>query len=241
MKPLVFLHGWAQSRQIWCKQFEAFGDALFLNLPGHGGAADMPVDAWVDAIVEQLPDEPCLLIGWSLGGMLALQIAATYPERVAQLALISTTPRFRASHDWPHGSNAEVFEGFRDAVESGTPKSLNRFFMLMLHGDEISRSAYNQLAREAVDREKRVTQAGLQSGLELLEHLDLREQVKKISQPTLVIHGENDVIVPVEAGQWLAGQLSDRQQLFFSACGHAPFLTQPEQFNSILQTWWQSQ
>jgi len=239
--PIVFLHGWAQSRQIWCNQFETFADALFLNLPGHGGAADAPANAWVDAIVAQLPDEPCHLVGWSLGGMLAMQIAAAHPARIAALTLVSTTPQFRAINDWPFGSSDEVFHGFREAVTSASPKTLSRFFALMLHGDGLNRSEYNQLAKSAVDRENRVSEMGLKGGLELLEQLDLRELVKSIRQPTLLIHGEADAIVPFEAGVWLDKQLPENRQLFLPACGHAPFLTRAKQFNSTLLSWWHSQ
>jgi len=242
-KPIVFLHGWAQSQQIWFQQREMFPDAYFLNLPGHGGAADATHDQWIESIAAQLPEQPCLLVGWSLGGMLAMQIAASFPERVSALVLVSTTPRFKASHDWPHGSSDELFEGFRIAVSSGSPKALNRFFALMLHGEEISRRDFNNIAKEAIDREHRVSPSGLEEGLKLLEMLDLRSLATEITQPTLLMHGENDAVVPVEAGRWLAEQqqsASNRQQ-FFDNCGHAPFLTQSEQLNQTLQTWWQQQ
>lgn len=242
-KPVVFLHGWAQSKQIWSQQYAQFPNALFLNLPGHGGAADAPLDQWIEKIAAQLPDQPCLLVGWSLGGMLAMQIAAAYPQRVAALALISTTPRFKATEDWLHGSSDNQFEGFREAVLSGSPKALNRFFGLMLHGDEISRRDYNQIAKAAVDRENKVSQCGLEVGLELLEQLDLRQLVTKIKQPALFMHGENDAVIPVQAGLWLAQHFEDKtgQIEIFGNCGHAPFLTQPEQFNQTLHTWWQQQ
>ncbi len=247
-KPIVFLHGWAQSQQIWYRQRDMFPDALFLNLPGHGGAADAPLDAWVDAIVAQLPEQPCLLVGWSLGGMLAMQIAAAFPERIASLALISTTPRFKASHDWPYGSSEEQFEDFRMAVSSGSPKALRRFFALMLHGEEISRRDFNSIAKAAVDKDNSVSASGLEVGLTLLERLDLRRidlrrVASEIKTPTLIMHGADDAVIPVEAGRWLADQWqsASHQQQLFGNCGHAPFLTQPEQFNQTLQTWWQQQ
>lgn len=240
-KPLVFLHGWAQSRQIWCHQFESFSDALFLNLPGHGGAADLPTDHWVDAILAQLPGKPCHLVGWSLGGMLAMQIAAQHPERIAALMLVSTTPRFRASEAWPHGSSDEIFNGFREAVASGSPKALSRFFALMLHGDGLSRSGYNGLAKMAVDRQNRVSEAGMQGGLELLQQLDLRPLAKTIRQPVLIVHGESDAVVSVAAGRWLADNLAHAASHFFPDCGHAPFLTRSDTFNERVQTWWSEQ
>jgi len=197
----------------------------------------------VEKIAEQLPDQPCLLVGWSLGGMLAMQIAVAFPQRIAALALISTTPRFKTTENWPHGSSEDQFKGFGEAVTSGSPKALNRFFALMLHGDEISRRDYNQIAKAAIDREKSVSRSGLEGGLALLEKLDLRQLITKIKQPTLLMHGENDAVIPVQAGIWLAEQFEDksRETEIFDNCGHAPFLTQPEQFNQTLHTWWQQQ
>jgi pimeloyl-[acyl-carrier protein] methyl ester esterase len=236
MKPLVFLHGWAQSRQIWYQQREAFPDALYLNLPGHGGAD--AVDNWVEALAQHLPETPCVLAGWSLGGQLALALAQRFPERIAALALISTTPRFRKSNKWNFGCDAQVFTGFESAVASASPRLLNRFFTLMLHGDDLSRSDYNALVKQAVDRNNTVSAAGLSAGLDLLATLDLRPAMNDISLPTLVMHGEQDAIVSVDSGRWLADSIPGSQFALFSACGHAPFLAQPERFNTTLFNWW---
>jgi len=238
MKPLVFLHGWAQSRHIWFQQRDRFPDAVYLNLPGHGGADEVASDNWIDALAQQLPDTPCVLAGWSLGGELALALAARFPERIAGLALISTTPRFRKDKNWSSGCDAEVFDGFETAVASASPRLLNRFFALMLHGDNLSRSDYNALARKAVDRDCPASTDGLSAGLELLATLDLRATVADLSLPTLVIHGELDAIVSVACGRWLADSMAGSQFALFPACGHAPFLTQPERFNTTLFNWW---
>jgi len=238
MKPLVFLHGWAQSRQIWFQQREVFPDALYLNLPGHGGADAVAADEWIVALAQLLPETPCVLAGWSLGGELALALAQRFPERIAALALISTTPRFRKSENWDLGCDAQVFAGFETAVASASPRLLNRFFTLMLHGDNLNRSDYNALARQAVDRNHPVSAAGLSAGLELLAMLDLRSAMDDLSMPRLVMHGEEDAIVSVDSGRWLADATADSQFELFSTCGHAPFLTHPERFNNTLLNWW---
>jgi len=241
MKPLVFIHGWAQSQQIWFQQHELFDQALFLNLPGHGGEPDLPADAWVEHLLAQLPEEPCVVVGWSLGGMLAMQMAMQAPEKIAALALAATTPRFRATDTWPHGSSEALFEGFQQAIDSGSPKALSRFFALMLHGDGLARETYNSLAKQAVDRNNKASSTGLNEGLTLLKQLDLRALTAEVRQPVLMLHGSEDAIVPFAAGRWLSDALSTTQQLWLDDCGHAPFLTRPEAFNSTLQTWWQTQ
>ena len=237
--PLVFLHGWGQSGCIWFQQRQAFPDAIFINLPGHGGAADAPADQWLQIVADQLPDAPAVLVGWSLGGMLAMAIACRWPERIAALALIASTPSFRLRDGWAHGCDQVVFADFEKAAVSQSPKIMNRFFALMILGDGLSRSAYNALARQAVNRQCPTTAAGITTGLALLISIDLRDQLHGLSMPTLVMHGEQDAIVPFAAGLALVEALPDSRLQAFSHCGHAPFLTQPEAFNTSLYNWWQ--
>ena len=88
--PLVLLHGWGFSSRIWqplIKALHAHGveQVFAIDLPGFGSAFHEPVmtlDEWLDGLAEQLPAR-CVLGGWSLGGMLALQLAARRPARVA--------------------------------------------------------------------------------------------------------------------------------------------------------------
>jgi pimeloyl-[acyl-carrier protein] methyl ester esterase len=240
MTPLAFLHGWAQSQQIWFQQRADFADALFLNLPGHGGAADAPGDHWAQQLADKLPDEPCLLVGWSLGGILALQIARLFPHRIAALALVSTTPCFRIRPDWPSGCDDQLFAAFEEAVTSGSARLLNRFFTLMLHGDALSRSDYNALARAAVDRAHPPSSQGLRCGLELLGALDLRHAIAGLAAPTLLLHGEQDAVVSIQSARWLAERMGESRLKLFPDCGHAPFLTHPAAFNTALSNWRQT-
>ena len=236
--PMVFLHGWGQSRQIWYQQISAFPDALFLNLPGHGGSEEH--DDWIKAISEQLPASPSIIVGWSLGGIIAMQLALKHPEKVRGLALISTTPSFCDRRDWNHGCQQEVFNAFENGTQENSAKTMSRFFMLMLQGDNISRSDYNQIAKAGIDREYPPTQVTLTKGLNRLAATDLRSVVSSISTPALVMHGEQDAIVPATAGTWLAGEIPHTTWQAFDNCGHAPFLTHPETFNESLERWCQT-
>jgi len=176
-------------------------------------------------------------VGWSLGGMLALQIAQRFPQHITALALIATTPCFRQQPDWAAGCDDDLFAAFEEAVSSQSPKVLNRFFGLMLHGDALNRRNYNALAKRAVDRAHPTSPQGLQGGLDLLASLDARATIATLDMPILVLHGEEDAIVSVKSGRWLADTLPNNQYHLLQDCGHAPFLTRPEQFNTILNDW----
>ncbi len=238
MSPLVFIHGWGQSKQIWHQQQAQFPHASFLNLPGHGGEPDH--DHWLEALHIQLPAEPCILIGWSLGGMLGMQLALAYPKRIKALVLISSTPCFSQKKDWIHGCADEVLQSFKQGIEHQAAKIMSRFFSLMLHGESITRKQFNAIARESINRNKPSSTQAMQEGLRLLGTLDLRGQISKIIQPTWITHGENDGIIPVQASDFLAKHIPHSTLHRFENCGHAPFLTQAETFHSLLESWCQT-
>jgi len=235
MNPWLFIHGWGQSREVWHSQMDAFPQATFINLPGHGGADEQSLEQWSNAVPES--GEPAILIGWSLGGILAMQMALQQPERVRALVLVATTPCFCLRDDWPHACSREVFADFEQALAVQSPTFLGRFFALMLHGDRITRRQYQQLARTSINRRQPPTMPALAKGLEILKHTDLRPQLDAIRCPVLMMHGRQDVIVPFAAAAWLQQQLPQAELRAFDPCGHAPFLTHSNTFNHDLEDW----
>jgi pimeloyl-[acyl-carrier protein] methyl ester esterase len=236
--PLVFLHGWGQSAQVWYPQQQTFPHAHFMNLPGHGGEADSTT--WMEALAKQLPQQPCTLVGWSLGGMLAMQLAITYPEKVKSLVLVSSTAKFRASPDWVYGCPEHIFNGFEQGIAHQTGKTMSRFFALMFHGEGMPRKDYQHIAHHAVDRHHPPSEQALHYGLTLLSDLDLRDELVSIQQPALIIHGECDAIVQVESADYLAEHMPHATLCRFKHIGHAPFLSSRKQFHSLLEQWCQT-
>ncbi|MBL4760520.1 MAG: alpha/beta fold hydrolase [Mariprofundaceae bacterium] len=235
MNPLVFIHGWGQSKQVWHLQQSQFPHAIFLNLPGHGGESDSP--DWLATLANQLPSKPCVLVGWSLGGMLSMQLALAYPERIKALALINSTPCFSQKEDWKHGCTSDVLQGFQQGIEQQAGKTISRFFALMFHGENMDRKQFNGIAHMAIDRENPTSTQAMQEGLQLLANLDLRNNLSNITQPTWVAHGEHDAIIPIQASDFLAKNIPHSTLHRFETCGHAPFLTQAETFHCLLESW----
>jgi len=238
--PLVFIHGWGQSARIWHRQSGYFSRKAAVHipgLPGHGGEPDVPAESWVERLAGVLPNEPCIMVGWSLGGLLAMQLSLNYPERIAALALVSTTPCFRHRADWPHGCADDVWTGFEQGIATHPARTMRRFFALMMHGDALPRSEHDRMAREVADHTRPPTPHGLQQGLVVLDRLDLRPQLGRIVQPVLMMHGDGDAVIPVAAGHYLSEQLPHAAWLPFTGCGHAPFLSQTEKFNAQLEAW----
>ncbi len=243
---IIFLHGWGQSAQIWHQQIKYFSPltrTYAINLPGHGGAPDIPQEEWAQHIADEInhisQDKPVLLIGWSLGGQIALKVKQ-HIHNLAGLVLISTTPCFRQQKDWVHGCSDEVWQGFEQASQQQTPKLMQRFFQMMLHGDKLGRKEILHIAKTAINKQQPLMQQALQSGLSLLSSLDLRENLAHIAVPSLVVHGLQDVIVPAQAGEYLAANIANSELHTFEDCGHAPFLTHHVAFNQLLESWWKN-
>jgi len=187
-----------------------------------------------------LPRAPCVLIGWSLGGLLAMTLAGRAPHRVRGLVLVASTPCFVARPDWPLGVREDRFAAFREAAAAPTARRLGRFFHLMLHGEGLSRPRIRALAREVGAAEGMPRREALEAGLRLLADLDLRGRVAGLAVPCLVVHGRRDAIVPVAAGRWLAEHLPRAEWVEYADAGHAPFLTRAREFNRRLEAWCRS-
>ncbi len=238
MKPLVFLHGWGQSARIWQAQqplFASRGPVLMPNLPGHGGTSDVPAPDWVVRLAAGLPRQPAMIVGWSLGGMLAIRIALASPERVAALVLVGTTPRFRRARDWKAGCPADIFHRFEQDVRGDPARAVRRFVSLMLHGDDLPHARRRAIMAAANPDEPPSVDA-LRHGLDLLDRMDLRAQLARLRLPCLVMHGTRDAVTPFAAGAFLAANIAGAELVSFDA-GHAPFLTRADAFNHRLEAW----
>ena len=240
MTPVLFIHGWGQSSRAWFGQTDSLSedfDVRCIDLPGHGGEAEAEAADWPEMLMRRIPDEPAIVVGWSLGGMLAMHLALLHPERFRALALVAATPRFTCADDWPNGCPDDLFADFESGVAEASNKALSRFFALMLHGDGLSRSRYQEIARQAVNRRTPPSFSALEAGLHWLAGLDLRADLQRLHIPCLVMYGDSDSVVPAAAGHELAVRLPQAREIVFSMCGHAPFLTQADAFNRQLEAW----
>src|SRR3989338_7007479 len=105
---LVLIHGWALSMEVW----EPVTDSLaryfrltLVDLPGHGGSAldrEFSVDSVIQSLRPVIPPG-AIVLGWSLGGMFDLALAARYPRKIHTLVLVASNPCFVATPDRPLG------------------------------------------------------------------------------------------------------------------------------------------
>lgn len=233
-KPLVLLHGWAMNSAVWervVKRLSASYRLFLVDLPGMGQSrAVYPyhLHSLAEAVAEEIPGVSTIL-GWSLGGLVAQQIALNQPDRVEKLILVGTNPCFVSKPEWPQGIAARHFEQFNQRFEQDFNATLLNFLTLQCMYAKDARATVRQL-RTAFAAKPTPTQDNLNQALDILLQTDLREEVGRIFQPTLLIHGDRDTLAPVAAAHWLAMHLQRAQLRVIAGAAHAPFLSHADAF-----------
>jgi pimeloyl-ACP methyl ester carboxylesterase len=158
-------------------------------------AYEADINRLCQTIIQQLP-EKSIFIGWSLGGMIATRIAASYPESVAALITLATNVQFVANPDWQYGMPATAFTQFYQSYQDNAESTRKRFMGLIAQGDECVRKQKRYLASLICSTNAFPHTDGL-AGLALLRDISNVDWMQKIICPALHVLGENDHLVPV--------------------------------------------
>jgi pimeloyl-[acyl-carrier protein] methyl ester esterase len=235
-RPLVLLHGWSMSAAVFSEIAALLSGEFRLlipDLPGHGESSPAPQNnleelsadlaCWLIATTQT----PVILLGWSLGGMLALELSRLHQTLAERLVLIGTTPRFTLSNDWSFGLPSAQVRALARNLERRFEATLADFFSLAFAGEKLSPERLRAIRTFAVCKSP-LPDHGVSTGLlSLLETQDQRKILSEIHQPALVLHGNLDQIVPIAAGRYLAERLPQGVLAEMVGVGHGPFLSQP--------------
>ncbi|MEK6663867.1 MAG: pimeloyl-ACP methyl ester esterase BioH [Pseudomonadota bacterium] len=229
---LALLHGWGMHGGIWEGIRESLSERFrvhVVDLPGYGrspACEPYTLETLAQSVARALP-ERTHVVGWSLGGQVALQWARVEPQQIDKLILIGATPSFRQREDWAHGLSDPVMAEFATSLELDYEGTLKRFLSLQARSGDEARATIAALREQLFTRGKPSIET-LRAGLAILSELDLREVLGPIQQATLVIHGSHDTLTPPAAGQWLAQALPHAQLEMVRGAAHAPFLSHPQ-------------
>jgi pimeloyl-ACP methyl ester carboxylesterase len=223
---LVFFHGWGANGRVWERQAEFFQDRATVLTP--------TLPAWeVDWLVDYLgalPLPDCLLVGWSLGGMLLLEALSRRPGPApGGLVLVGVAPVFTRRPDYPWGQPAALVRAMRRALPTEGQKVLEEFADRCLAPGE---TAFVFQARAAFTSP--AAAGDLAAGLDYLLQRDLRSLLPGLPGGAVIIQGQEDRIVPPEQGRILKESLPGSSLYLMPGAGHLPFLTQAAAFNRRL-------
>lgn len=252
---ILFVHGWATDSAVWGKTVAALNGerVINLNLPGHGGRLKWGEPTLKPAIDEielhtsGLADGSIIGVGWSLGAQALLSMAAEEKKKFKALVLVGATPCFLEKDDFPWGQPRSLVKRMLIDMKKDASSTLERFYPLNFADNEAKTEAASEFLRryrfpgpvncegEAPGCFPSFDYAGITTALESLYETDLREILKNISVPVLLIHGEKDIVTPVGASKFLESRMKVASLTVFEESGHAPFITEPERFNRTLK------
>lgn len=225
---IVLLHGWGCDSRIWqpiIPFFKHYGEIVLIDINEHIETAlvndQLSPNIIVSSIAKQLP-EKSILCGWSLGGMLATQLAACSPEKVTALITLASNAVFVANEQWQAAMPAATFDQFFSLLKNSPRQALKRFRVLEVYGDENAKSQSQYLQSLANDSAiYEPSEKVLEAGLVLLASIDNTPIFEKITCPALYCFGENDTLVPVSAAAAIKAKVSVGQSItILEASGH---------------------
>jgi 3-oxoadipate enol-lactonase len=231
---IVLVNSLGTDLRMWDAQVGALAErfrVVRLDTRGHGGSpvpdgpyslADLGGD--VLALLDELRIERASLCGISLGGAIAMWVAANAPERVERLAVCFSSAYFGDPPGWlqraatvrAHGTGA-----IADAV-------LGRWFT----------DAMRRERPEVIERMRAIVAAtpaeGYAACCEAMSRVDLREALAQISAPTLVVSGSEDPATPPEHGRLVAAGIPAARFVELTDAAHLGNIERPEDFNALL-------
>ena len=214
---LVLLHGWGFSGDIFQSLIERYQDRYCIttiDLPGHGQSPEIDggLSEWTEAVIEVLPENP-ILLGWSLGGLLAIQVATQIP--IKSLILMASTPKFVQDDHWAYGIGADNFQQFSEELNQNPTKGIKRFVSLQTK-DKSQLKALNR----SIDQNP-ISLGALNQGLAILLETDLTEELRSLKTDKRAVLGTKDTLVPSKISDWYQQQHVQTKVL---NTGHMPFL-----------------
>ena len=249
-KPLLFLHGWSMCSRVWRYQVEWFArkyQVITLDLRGHGDSESINGECNLTALSQDIAHfvvgvglDKLTLLGWSLSVSLILKLIRSHSVPVDSLVLIDGTPCFVSRDDFPHGLPKVVVQRMIKRLDSNFTRALGDFHGLLLSAEEEKVEKRDAIWDLLTNEQYLPKLATARTLLRSLAFEDLRDEVSTITLPTLLMHGDQDKICPAGASQYMKEHLGSAEIALFPEAGHAPFLTQAEDFNKILNTFLQS-
>lgn len=258
--PLVLLHGWGLNSAIWQplianlpNEFTDVFQVITIDLPGFGENINRNISPYSLAnICQHITNtvaQPAIYLGWSLGGLVATEMALRYPDKVLGLITVASSPRFLEQRSqesdegndvsqliWP-GIKPQVLSAFHQQLQIDAEKTISGFLKLQAMGSPHIRQDIKQIS-ELIFQHDMASKSTLDESLKLLEISDYRSKLIDIYQPFLRLYGSADALVPKSIAEQVT-TLTDNhsEQHTFTGASHAPFISHPDDFIQVLTNW----
>lgn len=241
---LVLLHGWGLHSIVWDEVMPGLLEhfqVTVVDLPGMGQSplpnAPYTLGFLADQVARVVPDGEFHLMGWSLGGLVALELARREPERCRSLVTVACSPRFVSAPDWPPAMAPAILEKFAEVFAEDHEGTLIRFLALNCKGSATQQEDVRKL-RDILYFCGLPAQRALREGLAILAETDLRDALRELTIPVLMVFGAHDHIVPAAVQPFIAELAPAVRLAVIADVAHVPFLSSPEAFLAATRDFW---
>ena len=239
MTALVFLHGIGGGRAAWQRQlpfFEARGyQTLAWEAPGYGGTRSVDpysfenVARQFESAIDRLGVGQVVAVGHSMGGMIAQEAYALFPEKFSALALTFTSSAFG-------GTTSDFAREFIEArimpLDLGrTMAEISAKLMPAMHGCNSDPGGLMLAAQVMAS----VPPETYRKAVAMLTTFNRRASLEQIKVPTLVLSGSDDLVAPPKMMERMAQKIPSAEYVCLPGCGHLGPMDQPDAFNSALR------
>ena len=242
---MLFAHGFGCDQNMWRYVAPAFEDEYRVVLFDHVGAGRSDLAAYdrrkysslngyaadILELCRELELHDLIFVGHSVSAMMGILAATVEPDRFQRLVLVGPSPRYLNDDGYVGGFAREDIDGLLDSLESnylGWSGAMAPTIMGNLDRPELGEELTNSFCRTDPAIAKHFARVTFLS--------DNRSDLGRVDIPTLVLQTREDVIAPIEVGEYVERALPQGQLVVLDATGHCPNLSAPEQTIAAIKT-----
>ena len=249
--PLVFVHGLSGSWPNWLEQLPVFAAAghrvVALDLPGFGHSP-MPAETitisgyarLLDGLCDALQIDAAAVVGNSMGGFVAAELAIAFPQRVERLVLVSAAGLSTYAH--PGATRAlpalrlleRTIAAYTGWVASKSDAASRRPGLRNATLGLVTRHPSRLGAALAAEQVRGAGKPGFIQALQAVNDYDFRDRLPEIACPTLIVWGDGDRIITPRDAEVFAELIPDSRVVVYKDTGHLAMLERPGAFNALL-------
>jgi pimeloyl-ACP methyl ester carboxylesterase len=230
-RKVLLIHAAGSNAHAWHYQYEGLGEKhspVALDLPGHGrsgGVEALPsVSDYADFVIafaDALKIDSAVIVGRSMGGAVAMDLASRYPNRVQGLVLIATAAKFNIP--------AEMVETWRAVTMGRTGQPFNN-----LGYSPKTIADKPELIREGWGEQIRTDPRTRWGDIVACTKVDLRETIGKITAPTLIIAGKDDQTTPPSDAELIKSRIRNSRLEVIADAAHNVTTERPDEVNAAI-------
>ncbi|MCW2681832.1 MAG: alpha/beta hydrolase fold protein [Frankiales bacterium] len=241
--PMVFAHGFGCDKGMWRYVAPAFEDTHRVVLFDHVGAGASDLSAYDPArygrlqgyaqdlveIVEALDLPPVVFVGHSVSAMIGVLAAADRPDLFERLVLVGPSPRYIDDEGYRGGFGQDEIDELLETMDGnylGWSQHIAPVIMGVQDRPELGEELSGSFCRTDPTIARRFARTTFLS--------DNRADLARVTTPSLVVQCRDDVIAPVEVGQYVQAHLPDSELVMLDVTGHCPNLSAPDQLTAAM-------